>query len=80
MKEEAYIYSRMAINTRKSLSFLLDNAKMSQDIMRDNPNVNGWSGGHYLSEFCTVKLRTSRRCGHTEAILQEAYHRFTFFL
>jgi len=51
-------------NTAKCLSMLIENSIYAQREMRDL----GMSEKGFLKEACTIKLTSSRRCGHTTAI------------
>jgi hypothetical protein len=58
-------------NTYRSLKGLIDNCYYTQATYP--PIVFDTS---YLKEFCTIRMQTARRSGHTTAICQVAYEYF----
>ena len=66
-------------NTAKALSMMVENSYFAQREFKDQgliANKGVWK------EYCTIRLCTSRRCGHTTAIAKVAteYFDHAFFL
>jgi hypothetical protein len=62
-------------NTYEALRRLIDNSYYSQ--LHSSPDTS-WKNGSksYLKEFCTIRMCTSRRSGHTTAACKAAHEYF----
>jgi hypothetical protein len=68
-------------NTYVALNLLIDNLEAIQDDLRsphchyDNYRIDSPMG--WAKEFCTVRLASARRSGHTSAIMRTIERRFS---
>ena len=69
-------------NTTKALELLIESSKLTQQYFINNPppyqtnNTNNTNNYQYHKEYCTIKMSTARRTGHTTAIINTSLKYF----
>ena len=73
--DRSVVDKKIYSDTYKALELLVSSSQLSQMTMPDNQLRTSNSIG-YLKEFCTIRMATSRRSGHTYAAARLALEYF----